>query len=96
MSNSPDVVNYYIPLMKDLNMTWEEIKNTPRYELQALIVALNEFNILHSFDGYSDKDVQEMAKNNPEVVSYYSDYKARQRKYSNKKSAQISSFGELM
>ena len=48
MSNSRFVVGCIIPLMSDLNMSWHEIKNTPRFELEGLAQALSEFNILHS------------------------------------------------
>jgi len=85
MEQSPEVVNCYIPLMKDLNMSWEEIKRTPPHELRGLIIALGEFNILHSFDGYDSKDIGEMAKNKPQVRSQYNDYLVRKRKYRGKK-----------
>ena len=55
----------YIPLMKELGISWIDIKNTPRVELDALLIGLNNFNILHAFDGYSSDDVNEMAKKNP-------------------------------
>ena len=73
-------------------MTWEEIKKTPRHELQGLLVALNEYTILHSFDGYSSKDVGEMAKNNPDISNQYADYKERQRRYSKKQTTVTSLF----
>jgi len=94
MGNSPEVVNYYIPLMKTLNMSWEELKNTPRYELEGLMIGLSEYTILHSFDGYTSKDVSEMKKNNSQISQQYADYMARQRKYN--KSKKPKSFGELM
>jgi len=93
MGNSPDAVNYYIPLMKYLNLTWSEIKRTPRYELMGLIAALSEYNILHSFDGYTEKDVSEMRKNNPSIMSQYGEYVDRKRKYSNRK--EVQSFSEF-
>ena len=74
MRNSPDAVCIYIPLMKDLGMSWSDIKRTPRVELEGLLQAYAEYSILHSFDGYSDKDVSEMAKNKPEVRSQYGKY----------------------
>ena len=46
MSNSRFVVGCIIPLMSDLNMSWYEIKNTPRFELEGLAKALSEYNIL--------------------------------------------------
>ena len=45
MSYSPEMVTMFIPLMKDLNLSWAEIKATPRYELHGLATALSEFNI---------------------------------------------------
>ena len=74
MRNSPDAVCIYIPLMKDLGMSWAEIKRTPRIELEGLLSAYSEYNVLHSFDGYSDKDVSEMAKTRPDVRSQYHQY----------------------
>jgi len=81
MSYSPEMVNMYIPLMKDLNITWAEIKATPRYELQGLATALSEYNILHSYDGYNAKDIDEIAKDKPEVRDKYSQYLDKRRKY---------------
>jgi len=80
MRNSPDAVCIYIPLMKDLGMSWADIKRTPRMELEGLLQAYAEYSILHSFDGYSDKDVSEMAKNKPEVRSQYGKYIEANRK----------------
>ena len=95
MYSSPDVVNYYIPLMKELNMGWGEIKNTPRHELRGLVIALNEFNILHSFDGYSKKSVVEMQKDDPSVAQAYADYMERKRKFNFQKT-EVKSFTELL
>jgi hypothetical protein len=66
--------------MKDLGMSWADIKRTPRMELEGLLQAYAEYSILHSFDGYSDKDVSEMAKNKPEVRSQYGKYIEANRK----------------
>jgi hypothetical protein len=55
MSYSPAMVTMFIPLMKDLNLSWSEIKATPRVELMGLAQALSEYNVLHSFDGYDGK-----------------------------------------
>ena len=85
MEQSPEVVNCYIPLMKDLNMSWEEIKRTPPHEIRGLTIALSEYHILHSFDGYDSKDIGEMAKNKPQIRSQYNDYLLRKRKYSGEK-----------
>ena len=74
MRNAPDAVCIYIPLMKDLGMSWADIKRTPRVELVGLLRAYSEYLLLHSYDGYSDKDISEMAKNKPEVRSQYGQY----------------------
>ena len=71
MQNTPDAVCLYIPLMKDLGMSWPDIKATPRIELEGLMAAYNEYTEVHSFDGYSPEDVSEMAKNKPQVRSQY-------------------------
>ena len=81
MSESPDAVLLYIPLMKELVMSWNEIKNTPRYELDFLLAAAYEHRRMHSMDGYDDKDVQEMAKNKPQVRQQYHDYLVTRRRY---------------
>jgi hypothetical protein len=74
MKEAPEAVCIYIPLMKSLGMSWVEIKETSRIELEGLMAALGEYNLLHSFDGYSEKDISEMAKNKPEVRSKYGEY----------------------
>ena len=84
MLESPDAVLLYIPLMKELGMAWSEIKNTPRYELDYLLAATYDYKRMHSMDGYDDKDVQEMAKNKPQIRRQYSDYLETRRKYEKK------------
>jgi hypothetical protein len=81
MKEAPEPVLLFIPLMKELGMSWKEVKNTPRFELEGLLIAHNEYSVLHSFDGYDEKDVNAMAKNKPEVRSQYADYMQRKRKY---------------
>jgi len=82
MLESPDAVLVYIPLMKNLGMRWNDIKQTPRYELLGLLSASQEHEIFHSMDGYSDKDISEMAKERPEVRTQYAQYLEMRRKYS--------------
>ena len=41
MTESPDAVLVYIPLMKGLGMSWEEIKGTSRMELEGLLAAMH-------------------------------------------------------
>ena len=48
-------------------MSWNEIKNTPRRELDGLLIALSNYNQIHQFDGYDDKDISDAAKNKPSV-----------------------------
>ena len=81
MTDSPDAVMLYIPLMKETNMTWREIKNTPRIELESILAACYEYNLLHSMDGYEAKDINDMAKNRPKIRSDYNRYMAQRRKY---------------
>jgi hypothetical protein len=67
MTNSLDAVRLYVPLMKETNMTWEEIKRTPRWELEGILAACHEYNLLHSMDGYDAKDIGDLAKNKPVI-----------------------------
>ena len=48
-------------------MSWNEIKHTPRFELESLVSALYTYKSYHSMDGYDDEDVSQMAKNKPKV-----------------------------
>ena len=81
MRESPEPVLLYIPLMKELGMSWKEIKNTPRIELEGLLCALAEYQVLHSMDGYDDEDVSNMAKTKPRVRSQYAQYMTQKQKY---------------
>ena len=81
MLESPDAVLLYIPLMKDLGMSWNEIKHTPNHELQGLVRASQDYQSLHSMDGYTDKEISEIAKNKPEIRSQYARYMEKRRKY---------------
>lgn len=84
--------------MKDLGMSWSEIKNTPRYEIMGLIGALRQYEALHAFDGYSDKDIADMAKDRPDVRSSYREYKELREKYisASGKKRSVSSFESVM
>ena len=75
-------------------MSWSEIKATPRIELQGLARALSEFNVLHSFDGYDAKDIDNMAKDKPNVRTKYSEYLKKRRQYGVEKAAK--SFDALL
>jgi hypothetical protein len=45
-----------------------------------LLQAYAGYSTLHSFDGYSDKDISDMAKTRPEVRSQYGKYIEANRK----------------
>ena len=79
--NSPDMVTLWIPLMKDLGLSYTEIKESSRGELLGLLKGLNNYNILHAFDGYTDKDITEMAKNKPHVRGDYARTQSLKAKY---------------
>ena len=81
------MVNMYIPLMKELNLTWSDIKSTSKLELSGLATALSEYNILHSFDGYTAKEVDELAKDKPHLRDKYSEYLDKRRQYGVEKAA---------
>ena len=83
MTNSPEAVTLYVPLMKETNMTWEEIKRTPRLELEGILAACSEYNLLHSMDGYEAKDIGDMAKHRPSVRQDWNRYLSQKRKYEN-------------
>jgi len=74
MITSPDAVYLIIPCIKELGMSWTEIKNTPRYELNGLMGALNNYNIMHQYDGYDSEDINHMAKDKPALRSDYNKY----------------------
>ena len=71
--------------MEKLNMSWSEIKQTPRNELQMLLTGLSNYNILHSFDGYDSDDVSQLAKDKPKVRQDYNKYRAMQDRFGKKK-----------
>ena len=75
------MVTIWIPLMKDLGLSYTEIKESSRGELIGLLAGLSNHNTLHAFDGYSDKDIGEMAKNKPSVRSDYAKTQALKSKY---------------
>jgi len=81
MLESPDAVLLYIPLMKETGMSWSEIKSTPRLELDGLLSACYEYKSLHVMDGYTEKQVSEMSKENPNIRSQYIHYLEKNRKF---------------
>ena len=98
MSESIEAIYLYIPLMKELGMSWYEIKNTPRFELEGLMSAHGSYNLLHAFDGYSSDNIGDMAKNDPSVRSKYSKSMAFKTKMEEKmgKKRKVESFSELV
>tara|TARA_R100001163_G_scaffold61625_2_gene51765 strand:- start:1280 stop:1573 length:294 start_codon:yes stop_codon:yes gene_type:complete len=81
MTDTPDAVLLYIPLMKGLGMSWIEIKETPRHELEGLLAAYAQHENFHSMDGYDDEDVSQMAKNKPSIRQSYNRYLQTRAKY---------------
>ena len=81
MTETPDGVLLYIPLIKEMGMSWKEIKETPRYELEGLLSAYHEYQTLHSMDGYDEKDIQDIAKNKPSIRKQWIEYTEKRRKY---------------
>ena len=81
MREAPEPVLLYIPLMKDLGLSWNEIKETPRKELEGILIACGEYRQLHSLDGYDDDDINNMAKNKPQIRGQYARYLEKKRKY---------------
>lgn len=81
MTDTPDAVLLYVPLMKGLGMSWKEIKETPRHELEGLLAAYAQHENFHSMDGYDDNDISQMAKNKPSVRQSYNRYLQTRAKY---------------
>ena len=79
--NSPDMVNLWIPLMKEGIISYTEIKECTRVELLGLIAGLSNYNVLHAFDGYTEDDISELAKKNPSMRSDYAKTQAMKAKY---------------
>ena len=81
MLDSPDAVMLYIPLMKELGMSWNEIKNTPRSELECLLAAYTQHENFHAMDGYDDNDISNMAKNKPSIRHTWHKYLEQRAKF---------------
>lgn len=98
MREAPEPVLLYIPLMKDLGLSWTEIKETPRKELQGILMAYTEYQHLHSLDGYDDNDINNIAKNKPQIRGQYARYLEKKRKYYKtiEEKKQVQSFRELL
>ncbi len=98
MITSPDAVYIIIPCMKELGMSWSEIKETPRHELLGLLGAMSNYNLLHSFDGYTPDDISSMAKDKPQVRSQYGEAMNLKRKYESRSGVKgkVDSFKEFL
>ncbi len=98
MITAPDAVYVIIPCMKELGMSWSELKATPRHELVGLLGAMSNYNILHSFDGYTPDEIGDLAKNKPQIRSDYNKSMALKRKYEARSGVTevVKSFRELM
>ena len=97
MITAPDAVYVIIPCMKELGMGWSEIKSTPRHELVGLIGAMSNYNLLHSFDGYTPEEIGNLAKNKPQIRSDYQKAKELEAKYEIRsgKKRNVKSFKDL-
>ena len=99
MTTSPDAVYVIIPCMKELGMSWSEIKKTPRYELTGLLVALNNYQRLHRFDGYDSEEINQMAKDKPSLRSEYAKYldlNARYEIRAGNREKEVQSFSQVI
>lgn len=100
MITSPDAVYIIIPAMKELGMSWKEIKQIPRQEVVALVGAYNIYTSMHSYDGYNADDIKHMAKDKPEIRSQYNKYLELNDNYKikagQKRSHTTTSFGDIL
>jgi len=71
MKEDPETVCLYIPLMKELNMSWDDIKSSSRAELTGLLSAYNTYETMHAFDGYTAESIGDMAKNDSSIHGKY-------------------------
>ena len=84
MREAPEAVYLIIPLMKELGMSWGDIKKSPRHELEGLLSAHGIYKQLHAFDGYTADDISEYAKNKPSIRGDYAKYMELNAKYKEK------------
>ena len=81
MRAAPEAIFLYIPLMKELGLSWSELKTLPKQELEGLLFALSQYSRYHQFDGYDEKDIGEMSKNKPQLRSDYYSYRELKDSY---------------
>jgi hypothetical protein len=67
--------------MKELHMSWSELKRLPRNELEGLLFGLSQYSKMHQFDGYDENDIGDMAKNRPQVRTDYYNYRELREEY---------------
>ena len=98
MKEAPEAVYLIIPLMKELGMRWEDIKRSPRHELEGILAAYGIYNQMHAYDGYTSKDINEHAKQRPEIRSDYAKYLEINERYKGKigLKKKVKSFKDLM
>jgi len=84
MKQAPEAIFLYIPLMKELGLSWTEIKSCTNQELEGLLYGLSQYNQIHQFDGYDEKDIAEMAKSKPQIRSDYYKYREVKDEYEGK------------
>jgi hypothetical protein len=89
MIAAPEAIFLYIPLMKELGLSWTEIKSLPKRELEGLLYGLSQYSRMHQFDGYDEKDIGEMAKNKPQLRSDYYAYRELKDEYDEKMGIEI-------
>ncbi len=79
-------------------MSWSEIKATPMIELQGLLKAFENYGVYHAFDGYSNKDIETMAKDKPDIRTNYAKSQRMRNKYKLilGKEKKVQSFKELL
>ena len=70
--------------MKELGLSWTELKSLPKSELEGLLYALSQYSKYHAFDGYDEKDIGNMAKDKPQIRSDYYAYRELKDKYDKK------------
>jgi hypothetical protein len=98
MKEAPEAVYLIIPLMKELGMRWDDIKKSPRDELEGLLSAFGIYRQMHQFDGYTSEDISKQAKENPKIRSDYLKYLETNEKYRERLGIKkkVTSFKELI
>lgn len=84
MKESPEAVYLIIPLMVELGMRWDDIKQSPRNELEGILSAHGIYKQMHAYDGYTSEDINEHAKNRPSIRGEYAKYLEVNAKYREK------------